>query len=85
VKTAEALLNAGAAKVFACASHPVLSGEAIQRIARSKLEQVIVTNTIPLTQAAKQEPKIKVLTIAGLLGRAIQSIHEETSVSTLFA
>jgi ribose-phosphate pyrophosphokinase len=45
---------------------------------------VVVTNTIPLSEAAKQEPKIKVLTIAGLIGRAIQSIHEETSVSKLF-
>src|SRR6059058_5248692 len=61
VKTADALLNAGASQVFACASHPVLSGEAIARIAKSKLEQVIVTNTIPLTEAAKDEPKIKVL------------------------
>src|SRR5512146_2601886 len=85
VKTAEALVNAGAAKVFACASHPVLSGEAIERIAASKLEEVVVTNTIPLTEAARAEPKIKVLSIAGLLGRAIQSIHEETSVSTLFS
>jgi ribose-phosphate pyrophosphokinase len=85
VKTAEALVNAGAAKVFACASHPVLSGEAIERISQSKLEEVVVTNTIPLTGKAKAEPKIKVLSIAGLLGRAIQSIHEETSVSTLFA
>jgi ribose-phosphate pyrophosphokinase len=85
VKTAEALVNAGAARVYACASHPVLSGEAIERISKSKLEEVIVTNTIPLTGKAKGEPKIKVLSIAGLLGRAIQSIHEETSVSTLFA
>jgi len=85
VKTADALLNNGAARVYACASHPVLSGDAIQKISRSKLEQVVVTNTIPLTAAGKEEPKIKVLTIAGLLGRAIQSIHEETSVSTLFA
>jgi ribose-phosphate pyrophosphokinase len=85
VKTADALMLAGASKVFACASHPVLSGPAIERISKSQLEQVIVTNTIPLTGAAKNEPKIKVLSIAGLLGRAIQSIHEETSVSTLFA
>ncbi|HEV8182709.1 MAG TPA: ribose-phosphate pyrophosphokinase, partial [Candidatus Angelobacter sp.] len=85
VKTADALMSAGAAKVYACASHPVLSGPAIERIAKSQLEQVIVTNTIPLTGAAKSEPKIKVLSIAGLLGRAIQSIHEETSVSSLFA
>lgn len=84
VKTADALLNAGAQKVYACATHPVLSGEAVQRISKSKLEQVVVTNTIPLTQAAKDEPKIKVLSIHGLMGRIIQSIHEETSVSTLF-
>jgi ribose-phosphate pyrophosphokinase len=85
VKTADALLSAGATKVYACASHPVLSGPAIERIAKSQLEQVVVTNTIPLTGAGKAEPKIKVLSIAGLLGRAIQSIHEETSVSSLFA
>jgi ribose-phosphate pyrophosphokinase len=85
VKTAEALVNAGASQVFACASHPVLSGPAIERIAKSRLQQVVVTNTIPLTEAGKSEPKIKVLSIAGLLGRAIQSIHEETSVSSLFA
>ena len=85
VKTAEALLTAGALKVYACASHPVLSGPAIERISKSRLEEVVVTNTIPLTGAGKNEPKIKVLSIAGLLGRAIQSIHEETSVSSLFA
>jgi ribose-phosphate pyrophosphokinase len=85
VKTAEALTSAGATKVYACASHPVLSGDAIERISKSRLEEVVVTNTIPLTGKAKDEPKIKVLSIAGLLGRAIQSIHEETSVSTLFA
>jgi ribose-phosphate pyrophosphokinase len=84
VKTAEALLNAGASKVYACASHPVLSGEAVERISKSRLEAVVVTNSIPLREKAKTEPKIKVLSIAGLLGRAIQSIHEETSVSTLF-
>jgi len=85
VKTADALVNAGSVKVYACASHPVLSGEAIERIARSRLEEVVVTNTIPLIAKAQAEPKIKVLSIAGLLGRTIQSIHEETSVSTLFA
>ncbi len=85
VKTAHALLDAGASKVYACATHPVLSGEAIERIAKSRIEEVIVTNTVPLSEAAKNEPKIKVLTIAGLLGRAVESIHEETSVSSLFA
>jgi ribose-phosphate pyrophosphokinase len=62
----------------------VLSGPAIERIGNSRIEQVIVTNTIPLTDAARTEPKIKVLSVAGLIARAIQSIHEETSVSTLF-
>jgi ribose-phosphate pyrophosphokinase len=71
--------------VYACASHPVLSGPAIERISKSRLEQVVVTNTIPLTAAGRNEPKIKVLSIAGLVARAIQSIHEETSVSTLFS
>jgi len=85
VKTAEALLDAGAARVYACATHPVLSGPAIERIAKSRIEQVIVTNTIPLTEAGKNEKKIRVLSIAGLVARAIQSIHEETSISTLFA
>jgi ribose-phosphate pyrophosphokinase len=84
VKAAEALKNAGASKVYACASHPVLSGPAIERISKSVLDQVVVTNTIPQSEAAKNEPKIKVLSIAGLVARAIQSIHEETSVSSLF-
>ncbi len=83
-KTADALLNAGAREVYACATHAVLSGPAIERISKSHLKQVIVTNTVPLREAAKQEPKIKVLSIAGLIARAIQSIHEETSVSSLF-
>jgi len=84
VKTADALIAQGATKVYACASHAVLSGPAIDRIRDSGLEELVVTNTIPLTEAAKQVPKIKVLSIAGLLGRAIESIHMETSVSTLF-
>jgi ribose-phosphate pyrophosphokinase len=62
----------------------VLSGPAVERIAESRLEQVIVTNTIPLGEEAQRLGKIKVLSIAGLLGRAIESIHMETSVSSLF-
>jgi len=87
VKTADALLEQGAAKVYACATHPVLSGPAVERIRESRLEQVVVTNTIPLHEEAQQVEKmgkIKVLSIAGLLGRAIESIHMETSVSRLF-
>jgi ribose-phosphate pyrophosphokinase len=85
VKTVDALYANGASSVYACASHPVLSGPAIDRIAASRLEQLVVTNTIPLREAAQKLPKIKVLSIAGLLGAAIESIHMETSVSTLFS
>jgi ribose-phosphate pyrophosphokinase len=84
VKTARALKENGASRIFACASHPVLSGPAVDNLATSDIEQVVVTNTIPLSEAARREPKIKVLSIAGLIARAIQSIHEETSVSKLF-
>jgi ribose-phosphate pyrophosphokinase len=84
VKTVDALLNAGATSVHACASHAVLSGPAIDRIANSPLEQLVVTDTIPLREAAQKMGKIKVLSVAGLLGAAIESIHMETSVSTLF-
>ncbi len=84
VKTVDALLAQGAAKVYACASHGVLSGPAIERIAASPLTELVVTNTIPLREEARRVEKIKVLSIAGLLGRAIESIHMETSVSTLF-
>jgi len=84
VKTAAALIENGATEVYACASHAVLSGPAVQNIAKSVIREVVVTNTIPLTEEAKQEPKIRVLSIAGLIGRAIQANHEETSVSKLF-
>ena len=84
VKTAAALIEAGASAVYACCSHPVLSGPAVENISKSCIQEVIVTNTIPLTDDAKAQSKIKVLSIAGLIGRAIQSIHEETSVSKLF-
>jgi ribose-phosphate pyrophosphokinase len=88
VKTVQALLDDGAAAVYAAASHPVLSGPAIERIAGSPLKELIVTDSIPLRADAKQlerEGKIKVLSVAGLLGAAIESIHMETSVSSLFS
>jgi ribose-phosphate pyrophosphokinase len=85
VKTAAALKEKGAREVYACCSHPVLSEPALENIAGSLLKEVVVTNTIPLSFQAKAEQKIKVLSIAGLIGRAIQSIHEETSISKLFS
>jgi ribose-phosphate pyrophosphokinase len=84
VKGAQALLDHGAASVRACATHAVLSGPAVERIEGSKIKEVILTNSIPLRPAAKRCKKIKTLSVAPLLARAIQSIHEETSVSALF-
>src|SRR5882757_2272390 len=84
VKTATALMENGATEVYACSSHAVLSCPAVENIAKSVIREVVVTNTIPLTEEAKREPKIRVLSIAGLIGRAIQANHEETSVSKLF-
>jgi ribose-phosphate pyrophosphokinase len=84
VKTATALMENGATEVYACSSHAVLSHPAVENIAKSVIREVVVTNTIPLTEEAKREPKIRVLSIAGLIGRAIQANHEETSVSKLF-
>ena len=84
VKTAHALIDNGASAVYSCASHAVLSGPAVENISSSPLVEVVVTNTIPLSAEAAKEPKIKVLSIAGLIGSAIRSIHEETSVSRLF-
>ncbi len=83
-KAATALKDAGAERVLACAVHGVLSGPAIDRIEKSPLDQLIVTNTIPLSSDAQQCKKIVVLPVGRLLGQAIRNIHEETSVSSLF-
>jgi ribose-phosphate pyrophosphokinase len=89
VKTADALMENGATSVYACASHAVLSGPAVENITNSVIKEVVVTNTIPLSPEAdaartQKGGKISVLSIAGLIGRAIQANHEETSVSKLF-
>ena len=84
VKGAEALMAYGAASVSACATHAVLSGPAVERITNSAISEVIFSNSIPLSEAAKACGKIRQLSVAPLLARAVQSIHEETSVSALF-
>jgi len=84
VKAAEALLKHGATSVTACATHAVLSGPAVERIEKSQLLEVVVTNSIPLRDDAMRCSRIKTLSVAPLLARAIQSIHEDGSVSTLF-
>jgi ribose-phosphate pyrophosphokinase len=83
VNTATALRKKKAGRIFACATHGVLSGPAIERLRNVPIEQIILTNTVPL-DAFRMLPNMKVLSVARLLGTAIQSIHEETSVSDLF-
>jgi ribose-phosphate pyrophosphokinase len=83
-KGAQALIEAGAERVLACAVHGVLSGPALGRIENSPLERLIVTNTIPVADKRLKCGKIVELSVARLLGQAIRSIHEETSVSSLF-
>jgi len=84
VKGAEALLAKGAASVRACATHGVLSGDAVDRIINSPITEVVLTNSIPLPEAARNSGRFRVLSVAPLLARAIRSIHEGTSISVLF-
>ncbi|MBQ6668831.1 MAG: ribose-phosphate pyrophosphokinase [Deltaproteobacteria bacterium] len=83
-KAAEALKRKGAADVYGCATHAVLSGPALERINDSVLKQVIVTNSIPIEDKLKVCPKLKCLSVAPLLGEAIGRIHNNQSVSSLF-
>jgi ribose-phosphate pyrophosphokinase len=83
-KGASALKDNGASRIIACAVHGVLSGPAIDRIEKSPIDKLIVTNTVPLSSAGQASSKVVVLSVARLLGQAIKSIHEETSVSSLF-
>ncbi len=83
-QAAQALIERGAKRVYGCCTHPVLSGPAIERIEASPMEKLVVTNTIPLNENAKTCNKIKVLSIAELLGETIKRIYYSDSVSTLF-
>lgn len=83
-KVAKALKEAGADNIHACFTHAVLSGRAYEQLAKSDIEQVVTTNTIPFNGSQNELDNIEVLSIAPLLAKAIKSIHEETSVSSLF-
>lgn len=83
-QAAKALKNHGAKAIHACATHGVLSGPAIERINSSDIEELIITDTVPLGDKEPQTTKIKVLTSAELLAEAIRRIHEDESVSSLF-
>ena len=84
VKTAEALRKEGATKVYAACTHAVLSGPAVERIAKSEITEIVATDSVPLTKNGADLKKIRILSIANLLARGIRSIHEETSISELF-
>jgi ribose-phosphate pyrophosphokinase len=81
---AKALKEAGAKKVLAYITHPVLSGPAVQRITKSELDELVVTDTIPLSEEAKSCAKIRQLTVAGLLAETMRRIRDEESVSSLY-
>jgi ribose-phosphate pyrophosphokinase len=84
VQAARAMKEAGALEVSICCTHPVLSGPALERIEDSEIKEVIVTDTIPLSDRAKTCKKIKVLSVSGILGEAVRRIYYNDSVSSLF-
>jgi ribose-phosphate pyrophosphokinase len=84
VQAVSAIEREGARRILACGVHAVLSGPALSRIKDSPIEEVVVTNSIPLPDEKRNVPRITVLTVAPLLGEAIRRIHDEESVSTLF-
>lgn len=84
VKTADALIREGATQVFAACTHAVLSGPAVERIENSRITEVVATDSVPVSEAARNLKKVTILSVADLLARGIRSIHEETSISELF-
>ena len=84
VQTAQACLDKGALSTWAGCTHAVLSGQALERLQGSSLKEIVVTNTIPLDGKEQQCPKLRVLSVASLLGEAILRIHREESVTSLF-
>jgi ribose-phosphate pyrophosphokinase len=84
VNAAKALMENGATAVFACATHAVLSGPAIERLNNSEIEEIVLTDTIPLGDKTANTSKIRVLSVANLLAEAIKRIHQDESVSSLF-
>ena len=84
VHCVDALLEQGAVAVYAACTHPVLSGPAVDRISKSGLHELVVTDSIPLSEASQASAKIRQLSVAWLLARGIDSIHSETSISKLF-
>jgi ribose-phosphate pyrophosphokinase len=84
VQAAEALIEDGAKAVYACCTHAVLSGNAVERLSKSPIKELVATNTIPLSEEAAKVDKIRVLDVSPILGEAIKRIHRDESVSSLF-
>jgi len=84
VEAGEALVQNGAAQVYACCTHPVLSGNATKRIEQSSIKALLTTNTVPLGREASESPKIQVVSVAEIFGEAIKRVHFSKSVSSLF-
>ncbi|BBB32248.1 prsA ribose-phosphate pyrophosphokinase [Thermotomaculum hydrothermale] len=84
VKTAKALKERGALRIFAVASHGVLSGVAMERIEESCIEKIFITDSIPFDKKLDKKNKVEILSVAKLIGEAIKRAHEETSISSLF-
>jgi ribose-phosphate pyrophosphokinase len=84
VESIEALRENGAREIYACVTHPVLSGPAVQRLAASEMKKLLTTNSVPLSEEKRKELRPEVLSVAGLLGEAILRIHNNASVSSLF-
>jgi len=84
VETVEALHQNGVREVYACVTHPILSGPAIERLSGSRIKKLLTTNSVPLSEEKKGALQVEVLSVAGLLGEAIKRIHQNSSVSSLF-
>ena len=84
VRAANALVEKGAKEVYACCTHPVLSGQAVKILTESPIKEMIVTDSIPLHEKARENSIFKVLSISGILAESIQRIYSDESVSSLF-
>ena len=84
IAAVNALLNKGASEVYSCVTHPVLSGNAAEKLVKSPLKELVVTDTIPVTDDKRKHGKLTVLTVASLLGEAIHRIHSGLSVGAMF-
>jgi len=84
VQSSEALIRDGTSRVYACCTHAVLSGQAVDKLNKSPIHELVITNTIPLREKAKQLERARVLDVSPILAEAIRRIHNEASVSSLF-